>query len=293
MGALALNALRLYIRHAPFSKGKHRLLSWLWRPLASGRYEYQTTLRQADVRMRCDISQLIQRHLYFWGGYEEEHCEQWMRLARHSRVIFDVGANVGIYSLLAARANPRASVHAFEPTPAVAELLTNNIELNGLRNIAVNRTGVGDRSGQATLRECRGSNGSNEGMNFVVREAADSESGDLSIPLVSLDDYCQRRGIESVDLMKMDIEGGEYDALVGANRLLRAQAVGCIFLELSEWAAHRGGHSTAHIKSLLADLGYRLYELKAGKLIRMPVEGTHNGENAIALAPGFDLSAAG
>ncbi len=66
-----------------------------------------------------------------------------MKLAVRSQVIFDAGANIGLYALLAAKVNPRSSIHAFEPTPSIVARLDENIRLNNLHNIKVNAVAVG------------------------------------------------------------------------------------------------------------------------------------------------------
>lgn len=289
MTTAARTALQYYVRHFPFKKGKNRVITTLWKPLSFRQFQGQTMLRQAEVRVNCDLTKLIQRHLFFWGSYEDECCELWIRLARRSRVIFDVGANIGLYSLLAAKVNPQSAIHAFEPTPAIVALLNENIRLNDMHNINVNAVGVGSRSEQAFLRECRGSDDSNEGMNFVVAGDVAPENGDFSIQIVSLQDYCRQHGIENVDILKMDIEGGEYEALTGAGSLLKSQSVGCLFIELIEWSARRSGHSTSELRNILQEAGYGVYRLSSGELKEVQREDILDGENIVACAPGFNV----
>jgi FkbM family methyltransferase len=279
---LGLATLQWYVRHFPISKGKGRLVSWLWKPLSGGKWQRQTVLRQADVQVVCDLSRLIQRHLYFWGGYEEEICAHWLRLARESRIVFDVGANVGLYSLLAGSVNPQSKVYAFEPTLELTAILQRNIELNGMQNISVEPVAVGDSERMGFLRLCAGSDGSNEGMNYLSTDK--KGESDLPVAVVSLDSYCQSHNIEQIDLIKMDIEGGEYEALLGARQLLQRQAIGCIFLEMAEWAAQRSGHSTYAIKRLLVDAGYRLFRLGSHGPVPMAMETAARPENAIAFS---------
>ena len=205
MKEIVHRALRGYVRNFPVNKGKERVLSRLWQPLSFGKYVRETTLRQADVRVRCDISKLVQRHLYFYGAYEEESCGRWLRIAKQARTIFDVGANVGLYSLLAAAANPSAVIHAFEPTTEVFDRFVENLRLNDFSNIVANRVAVGQTSGKSFLHLCTGSDGSNEGMNYV--SDATVSSSDTAVEVVSLDDYCHAQGIDSIDLLKLDIEG--------------------------------------------------------------------------------------
>jgi len=107
---------------------------------------------------------------------------------------------------------------------------------------------------------------------------------DLSVGIVSLDNCCQYHDIERIDLMKMDGEGREYEPLLGAQWLLEKQSVGCIFLELNEWAAKRSGCSTGAIRGLLVDAGYHLFSLSSLGLIPIDAETVTPGENAITFA---------
>jgi FkbM family methyltransferase len=244
-------------------------------------------LLQANVTLRCDLTKCLQRHLYYFGSYEKAYCDCWIKFSRQAAVIFDIGANVGLYSLLAAATNASARIHAFEPTPEIAASFCENIRLNQMQNISVNRLGVGKSSGPAFLQRFMGGEDIYDGMNFISVQK--SESANLPINVITISDYCQQNGVTRIDLMKMDIEGGEYGALLGAKNLLESQAIGCIFLELVESHAKRFGHSTVAIKRLLADAGYQIFTLHSAELVPMPVEKIHAGQsdNVIAFAPDF------
>jgi FkbM family methyltransferase len=247
----------------------------------------ETVLTQANVRIECHLNQMIQRQLYFWGSYEKDCCALWMRLAQGADTVFDIGANVGLYSLLAASTNPSAQIHAFEPTSAVIALLRTNIALNGFNNITVNDCAIGEHCGKGLLRECRGIDNANEGMNFVASDSLQVQPTDLPIAIVSLDDYAESHGINHIDLVKIDIEGGEYEALLGAKRLLSSGSISCLFVEFMEWAANRSGHSTADIKHLLQSAGYHLYTLQRERMIEIRSDKLPDSENVIALSSKF------
>lgn len=289
MTTVGRTALQYYVRHFPIRKGKERLVTALWKPLSFGQFRAHTILRQAEVKVDCDLTKLIQRHLFFWGSYEEEYCALWMKLADRSQVIFDVGSNIGLYSLIAAKENPQSTIHAFEPTPWIAGRFEENIRLNDMHNIRVNAVAVGAKTASGFVRDCRGRDGSNEGMNFLLREALAPNNDDFCIEVVSLDDYCQRYAIDHIDILKMDIEGGEYDALGGAENLLKSKAIGCIFIEFVEWAAKRYGHSLSELRGVLENKGYRLYRLRYGHLKEAKRDDALDGENVIACAPGFSV----
>jgi FkbM family methyltransferase len=278
MRELLHRAVKAYVRSFPMRRGKQRLVDCSWRLLSSGITERETVLRLAGVRMRCDISQQLQRKLYFHGAYEPDLCAYWLRMAARARVVFDVGANVGLYTLLAAVTNRDAQVHAFEPTDEVRRRLIVNLQLNAVSNVTVESRAVARTPGTAFLHECRGSDGSNEGMNFVTNTAGDR--GATVVATTSLDAYCRELRIDRIDLMKMDIEGGECEALLGSQDLLGRQAIGCVLLEHVDWSAERAGHTTAHVRELLAGHGYVVRKLVDGTL--RPVHPTNDVGAAVA-----------
>lgn len=281
MTELLHNAFVAYLRAFPISKGKERLLRLLWQSLSFGSYHRSTKLKGNNVLVHCDLTKWIQRHIYFYGEYEPEACRFWSKRARSSRVILDVGANVGVYSLLAAAANPDAAIYAFEPTLEVFDTLRRNVAANGFTNIFLHQKGVARTTGEAFLHHCGGIDGANEGMNYVSDEPSDAEK----ILTTSLDDFCGQNGIERIDLMKIDVEGGEFDVLRGAESLLRQQKIAYIFFELVEWAANRGGHSTGGITELLRGFGYVLHKLVNGELTLLAPNET-SVESVIAIPAG-------
>lgn len=260
-------AIYSYMRHFPLEKGKRRLLNSLGNSLIPEQPLRQTRLKVAGIQMECDLSRFIQRHLYYLGHYEAEQIAFWMQCARQAKVIFDVGANVGLYSLAAAASHPGAAIHAFEPTPELVERFRTNIALNQFDHNAVNAIAVGQQSGEIYLHYSGVKDGANEGMNYVSPETG--RATDCIVPMISLDDYCQQQQIGSIDLLKIDIEGHEYNALRGAENLLRQSAIDCIFMELNSWAVERSGHTLSDIITLLSDYDYRFYEIHNDHLVEI------------------------
>ena len=265
--ALLQPFLYAYMRHFPIQRGKLRLLDSLGYSFWPTETTRQTTLKFANIKMACDLSRFIQRRLYFLGDYEPEQVALWMKLAAQANVIMDVGANVGVYSLAAAAANPAALIHAFEPTPELTARLQTNIALNQFDRIVVNSAAVGQQAGEIYLHYGGGKGGMNEGMNYVSPTAAGGR--DRLVPVVSLDEFCEQNKIETVDLMKIDIEGHEYHALRGAENLLSQNRIRCIFMELNSWAVERSGHALSDIIDLLHDFAYQFYEIRHGSLVQI------------------------
>jgi FkbM family methyltransferase len=247
-----------YARRFPFRRGKLRAIDALWRVAAGNRDARRVAnLRYGGFKMPCNLNGVMQRQFYFFGTYFlEEHVLQcWQNAAKDAKVILDVGANAGIYSLAALASRRDAVIHAFEPTPEIAAGLRATAILNGLGNLYVHEVAVSNNNGHATLRRCRGELGTNDGMNFICQDEA--QSGDDLVKTVCLDWFCEHHSINCIDLLKLDIQGHEYLALRGAEGLIRDGHIGTIFMELNwDWKTSAGCPASASIH-LLEQAGYR------------------------------------
>src|SRR5580658_3805343 len=250
--------LMLYARSFPIRRGKVRVVNSLWRAAVGDRSTHRmATLKYGRFKMPCDLGEMLQRQFYFFGTYslEEDMLRCWETAAKGAKLIFDVGANAGIYSLAALAIQPNAIVHAFEPTPEIAARLRATAKLNGLDHLHIHEAAVHNKNGQATLKRCRGELGTNEGMNFISRDLGDS--GTERVQTVCVDQLCRDHSINHIDLLKLDIQGHEHSALEGAEGLIKSGNIGIIFLELN-WAKSAGTTcaATESIR-LLEQGGYR------------------------------------
>ena len=247
-----------YARRFPLRRGKLRAIDALWRVAAGNRgMQRIAELRHGGFKMPCNLNEMLQRQCYFFGTYflEEHILECWQNAAKGAKVILDVGANAGIYSLAALASQRDAIVHAFEPTPEIAARLRATANLNGLGKLYVHEVAVSSNNGYATLIRCRGELGTNDGMNFICQDQAESD-GDV-VKTVCLDWFCKYHSIDRIDLLKLDIQGHEYSALSGAESLIRAGRIGTIFMELN-WANEISVVSPASESiRLLERAGYR------------------------------------
>ncbi len=194
-----------------------------------------------------------------WAGYEPATAPVFFRLACHSRVILDVGAHVGFYSLLAAHANHDARVYAFEPLPSVYARLRRNVQLNGLGNVHC----VPSAAAEACFATAEIIHPPVEVPGSASLSAA-FMAGDSVAQLVrtrittlTLDGFLEQRGEREVGLMKIDTEGTEPQVLLGMQRRLAEwrPAIVCEVLG-------RLGAADA-LQAILGPLGYRYYLLSS------------------------------
>jgi FkbM family methyltransferase len=134
------------------------------------------------------------------------------RLVGAGDVVIDCGANQGIYSCaFAALVGPKGRVLAFEPQPYAVEALRNNLALNGFRQVTVEQAAVSDREGDAALDLSCGSTPAS-----IVHDLGRTKV--MRVRTTSL--ATAGAALDRLNLIKMDIEGAEYDALMGGKSLI-------------------------------------------------------------------------
>jgi FkbM family methyltransferase len=186
-------------------------------------------------------------HSQWLGAFEVGKLQAFADEIRLGDVVFDVGAHVGLYTLLAARrTGPGGRVFSFEALPPNVAGLERHCRLNGADNVEVVHGAVSDRVGTVSFTA---------GSNTFVGHVADE--GQYRVPAVRLDDFVLAQGHPPPRVLKMDIEGGEGAALLGARELLRRHRP-VIFLATHGAAVH------AECCALLRDLGYELRSVDGG-----------------------------
>jgi FkbM family methyltransferase len=178
----------------------------------------------------------------------------WRRALPAGSTFFDVGANIGLYAVPASlHVGASGRVVAFEAHPPLCQFLANNVARNGLDNVTIENVAVGAAAGTVRLAF----NARNPGE---TRVALDDETGE-TVPVLSLDDYCRRRGIGRVDYIKLDVEGYEVAVLQGAEQVVRNNPD--ILLQTEFEPAHRARYGAAHELSELL-LGWSLLPHRIG-----------------------------
>lgn len=168
---------------------------------------------------------LLETHI-FWLGidnyqWENKTREIWCDLSSKSNTIADVGANVGIFSVLAKANNPSASVIAFEPQPNIFEVLQKNNEINKF-DIHCENNAISDSAGSVPFynhgpNTFSDNNTTSGSLNKTWRPI---DQNSINVEAITLESYIRENNIESIDLMKIDVETLEYEVLVGYGDLL-------------------------------------------------------------------------
>lgn len=184
-------------------------------------------------------------HGCWLGSYEYKKQRAFAGAIKPGMVVYDVGAHVGFYTLLASRrAGPSGKVFAFEPMPRNISFLRRHLALNNCANVVVVEKAVSDRPGLAWFT-------ASHERSF---EGHLSASGSFQVQVVTLDELWGGGKVPMPDVIKMDIEGAEHDALLGAMQLLKARHP-LIFLATHNVEKH------SQCCRLLLNLGYELHSI--------------------------------
>lgn len=166
-------------------------------------------------------------------------------------VFYDVGANVGAYSLIAAKSTANgACIFAFEPSPASFHDLSRNVLLNGCaESIVALPLALGSDNGPLFLMPDPAFAGAAQ---HRISPAASDKSGALTVIGIRIDDLVERFGLPVPNHAKIDTDGHELEVLLGAERTLALQEWRSIIIELDRGQTRRN----REIATLLADAGF-------------------------------------
>jgi FkbM family methyltransferase len=209
-----------------------------------------------DVRMGLAAGLKWRRHHryvngYWIGQYELDIQNALKRELKPGAIAYDVGANAGFFTLIAARlVGPTGKVVAFDPAPENCESVREQAELNGFTPyVAAVQKAVGGAVGNATFSFAA----SGSPMGHLGDGGTQGERS-VEVELTTLDAAAEVFG--QPNFIKMDVEGAEGDALAGARRLLNAGPARPTWLiEL------HGPQCEADVKRQLSAAGYRFFEL--------------------------------
>lgn len=190
------------------------------------------------------------------SGFEPETIHPFLDVARSARVVFDCGAYIGYYSLLAAATNRRAQIFAFEPHRGIAARLGRNISLNPWAEITICPYAVGARRGPSTFHVGAPGLPSSSSLSDEWKGLFESRK----VGVIDLDSFCEDWGITGIDLIKLDVEKTEADVLEGMPKILERDRP-VIFAEVLRGSSLED----PKVSSRLRAMSYRLLLLsKAG-----------------------------
>jgi FkbM family methyltransferase len=194
--------------------------------------------------------------------YEKNESEMMERLIGDGDTFFDIGANIGWYSINVATARRAAKIFAFEPIPKTYAQLNRNIQMNLLKNIATYNFGFSNREDEFPFYYYPEGSGNASSANLTERDDVEI----VTCKVKTLDDFIVETG-QRIDFIKCDVEGAELMVFQGGLKTIRRD-LPVIFSEiLRKWSA-KFNYNPNEIFELFRTIGYEAYTVKGASLIK-------------------------
>jgi len=245
-------------------------------------------INQIDCRIVIDPDSFLPSRVFVNRCYEPDLVRYLKRILRPGMICVDAGANVGYLSMLMAkRVGKTGRVVSFEPTQRSFAALCRNVQLNGLTNVMSEQVALSDHNGTLEFHEGP--------LDYDVYNSAGkiSHPSALSVtfkntivPCMTLDSYLSANQIKKVDLIKIDIEGGELSALRGMKETLEYNPQALLVIEFADQTTLGFGYQAREIGSWLEVRDWKLSIIKKfGLTAHTSAERDWNGEIVVASKP--------
>lgn len=212
--------------------------------------------------------------------YEREEIDFFTTWFEPGMTFVDVGANIGLYTGLALHKSPRGSkILCIEPDETSGIYLRRTIGSNQwagqLSNVTIRHLAASDTREKLILYK----NSQNKGDNRIYADPLCD--GQQAVETDTLDHLCEQAGIESINFLKIDVQGAEFKVMKGAGQILSRSPDCIVMTEFWPYGLGQCGCNPRHYLSLLQDFGFTIYEL-SGKTL----EKVQDFEDLISRCPG-------
>jgi FkbM family methyltransferase len=270
------DTLRFYRRQLTYG---WREMRWAW---LAGRPRSFVVPIQSGMKMRLYGDSELSRLIYCrdFEVTERAFLNDFLRLGD---VFVDVGANIGLFTLIAAtRVGQVGRVVSFEPATTTNKRLTDNVRLNDFGNVTCVRAALSDSSGQLELVQ---SLDGFDAWNSLAKPTMGSTFSNETVDVIAWDRYAtQHNLVGAVTMMKIDVEGWESRVLAGGREIFSRADAPLLQVEFEDHAAKTAGSSCRDLYRLLEDFGYRMFVYDAGArcLVREPMRDHYPFQNLVA-----------
>jgi FkbM family methyltransferase len=205
---------------------------------------------------KMDLDENDSLRLSVKGVYEETQTQFFKNNIKPGNLVFDIGANIGYYTLLFADLSKTGTIYAFEPDPSIAKIFKKNIAQNAISNVAFHQNAVGNKNETLDLFL----NEDNRGDNRIYAEGQDWKS--QKVECIRLDDKFQNLAI---DFIKIDIQGSEFGAIEGMANLIANSPNLSIVTEFWPMGMKMFGRDAYDYMQFFISRGFEMYEFEQFK----------------------------
>lgn len=219
-----------------------------------------------DFKMVVSLEDDVSRDIHDNGWYSEERWETSVFVShlRRGMSVLDLGGNIGFYTMLARSIiGPEGNVVTFEPYPRSAALICSSIEANGYKNVTVVQAGVSDSNSIGKLYLSSSSWAEHSLLDLGHTKPAE-DGHTMDVEFVTVDEALEKLNHDfHVDIMKIDIEGAEWRAVHGMNKVLACNPKLTIMTEFWPHGFSRAGITPQQYLEFLQDAGFTIANMNA------------------------------
>lgn len=225
--------------------------------------------KDKTILLNCNETSHLSRLLYWDGveGFEHHIFQLFSTLVKNSETFLDIGANVGYYSLVAARLSPQTKVYAFEPVEVINKFLNENIQINNLENISSHKIALSNYSGETDFYTIVNSDfssseqltGDGSMKNDYVKNLNHKT---VKVKTETLDNFAKNNNLAKIDLIKMDTEATENLVIEGGFETIQKHRP-IIFCEVLK------NQIEEKVEDLMLKLNYSFYLLNDKKITKV------------------------
>ncbi len=228
-----------------------------WKLRVRRKFAIEAVVPSAGLRLKLYKDSKLCRMIYC-GGFEVNELSFVGRYLREGDVFIDVGANIGLYTVMAAQnVGPKGTVYAFEPSTKSFKRLLGNIQLNGLMNVRPYQLALSNTKTQLKLTVP--SDGHDAWSSLACPSLGEAFVDEL-VDTTTLDGFAEENELVGrIALAKIDVEGWESFVLEGARMTLSRPDAPVLIIELNDTASRVAGSSAKEVYQLLGSLGYTMF----------------------------------
>ncbi|OYU93280.1 MAG: hypothetical protein CFE21_21170 [Bacteroidetes bacterium B1(2017)] len=222
----------------------------IFKPKIINNYNYK------GVRVNLDLKKHVDYRLYI-NTFESTTINYFIDCLKKDMVVLDVGANIGIYSLISSKiVGGNGAVFAFEPSPYCQKRISENMNLNSFKNITIIESCVSNTNGTTDFYLC-----DDDAYNSMTKYTMLPYEKKIELPVITIDDFIKNKKLNSVDILKIDTEGVDHLVIEGASETIRLFHP-IIFFEYNRVISDKSSSNIGSGLYLLWDLGYEIYEFR-------------------------------
>lgn len=281
---LFIRMLMAILRRVPPFRGRGRIYTVFHRYLSGRGWNDKIKINGYHINLLLD--DLISRTIYVEGAFDPVSTKVFSQLIRPNSIVFDVGANMGYYTLLFSQlVGQRGHVYAFEPVPATASRLNENLKSNSILRdrVTVFEMALSDKN---AVVEMNVASSINTGASHVVTLGKANDQGCIQAGVTDVicvscrtgDSVWKDVGNPEISLIKIDIEGHEYFALKGMEEILTNIKSLTVMVEIRSSYLEAAGTSKEMLFEFMKKCGFTSYDYDLKRKVFVLDNRPRNGE---------------